>query len=73
MLYAAHPYAGSDPKSVASGSYACRNFFFSSSRKAKGMRRPSSACATTRYVRGAPAAGSASVVLEVGVLGESAM
>ena len=38
---------------VESGEYWAKYFFFRSSKNANGMRRPSSACATTRYVRAA--------------------
>lgn len=50
VLNAAVPYAGSDWKSVSSGLNCPRNFFFISRRKANGILRPNSACATTRYV-----------------------
>jgi len=46
-LNAAHPYAGSDEKSVLDGGYVDRNLRFISSRNANGMRRPCSAAATT--------------------------
>lgn len=71
-LNAAVPYAGSDWKSVASAVYCARNFFFSSSRNANGMRRPISVCATTRYVRAAWLESCSSGLLDVDD-GESAM
>ena len=51
VLKAAQPYAGKEPKSVDSGAYRARNCFLISTRKPKGIRRPSDSCATTRKVR----------------------
>lgn len=53
VLNAAVPYAGNEAYSVSEEGNCDRNFFLMSKRKAKGMRRPSSLGAMTRYVMAA--------------------
>lgn len=72
VLKAAEPYGGSVWKFVFSGGYWAKNFFFNSSRNANGIRRPTSACATVKYVRAAWLESSSSGALDEDD-GESAM
>lgn len=74
-LKLAVPYAGRPAKSVVgAGGCSAKYFFLRSSRKAKGMRLPSSAGAITRYVSAAWELRSASAAEDVAPEdGESAM
>lgn len=72
VLKAAVPYAGRAWKSVDSGLYCAKNFFFNSSRNANGIRRPISVDATTRYVIAAWLESCSSGLFDVDD-GESAM